>query len=66
MAAWEEAMRTDLQLEPRSSGSDGEVGVYRDQFNGLFDGVVILLEGGGALQRAHRCQIHFEFSFFVS
>lgn len=47
MPAWEEAMRTDLQLEPRSPSSDREVGVPRDQLNGLFDGVITLLEGGG-------------------
>lgn len=47
MPALEEAVRTDPQLEPGSSGSDREVGVYRDQFNGLFDQVITLLEGGG-------------------
>lgn len=40
-------MKTDLQLEPRSPSSDREVGVPGDQFNGLFDGVITLLEGGG-------------------
>lgn len=47
MSAWEEAMRTDVQLEPRSPSSDREVGVPRDQFSGLFDRVITLLEGGG-------------------
>jgi hypothetical protein len=40
-------MRTDLQLEPRSSSSNREVGLCRDQFNGLFEQVSTLLEGGG-------------------
>lgn len=30
---WDEAMRTELQLEARSSGSEQEVGAYRNQWN---------------------------------
>lgn len=53
MSAWEEAMRTDLQLEPRSPSGDREVGVPRDQFSGLFDGVITLLEGGATSKGIH-------------
>lgn len=46
-------MRTDLQLEPRSPSGDREVGVPRDQFSGLFDGVITLLEGGATSKGIH-------------
>lgn len=34
---WEEAMRTELQLESRSSDSEREVGAYSKQFNSPLD-----------------------------
>lgn len=34
---WEEAMRTELQLESRSSDSEREVGAYSNPFNSPFD-----------------------------
>ena len=42
---WEEAMRTELQLESRSSDSEREVGAYSNQFNSPF--VKLLHWGGG-------------------
>lgn len=37
MPSMHEAMRTELQLESRSSGSEREVGAYKNQFNSPFD-----------------------------
>lgn len=45
---WEEAMRTELQLESRRSGSEREVGAYRNQkFNTPFDKAIAFFGGGG-------------------
>ena len=46
-----EAMRTELQLESRSSGSEREVGLNNNQFNSPFDQVFAFLECGEYLRR---------------
>lgn len=47
---WEEAMRTELQLESRSSDSEREVGAYSNPFNSPFDQAIAFWGVGGVFR----------------
>lgn len=62
---WEEAMRTELQLESRSSDSEREVGAYSNQFNSPFDQAIAFGEVGGVFRSQIKVRYNSNDFYFV-